>query len=262
MASHLASANLVEQHSQPQQHPQADSRIALRPDVILVRVADGSARLLDMRRQFYAVSASGRIFLEQALLHGTSAAVTAVARRFNADIEKVRRDFNGFLNELEKRHLISRGEKRQGGHCRPAQWCCQILVTGLAIVVAGASSMNAQAWALLLLARLCLRLFGWSTTLTAWRRCFPMRGGRARGAAGTIDEAVRHAAANHVLIMECKERALSCWALLRSAGFRADFVVGISPFPLAGHCWCEIDRQILSDDDERCRLFTPVILYS
>lgn len=77
-----------------------------------------------------------------------------------------------------------------------------------------------------------------------------------------IDDAVRRAAANHMVRAECKERALSCWALARQSGLRASLMVGIRTFPFEGHCWCELNQTVFSDDRDRCDQYTPVASYA
>ena len=78
----------------------------------------------------------------------------------------------------------------------------------------------------------------------------------------TIDAAVRGAASRHAFSVECKERSLSCWSLARAAGLPATVVLGINLFPVAGHCWCESGPWTLSDYEDRCQNFTPVVRYA
>ena len=77
-----------------------------------------------------------------------------------------------------------------------------------------------------------------------------------------LDDALRQTAAGHLLVMACKERALSCWALLRWAGAPAALVVGLDLFPLTGHCWCEVGSRIVTDFEDRCASYMPVARYS
>lgn len=123
-----------------------------------------------------------------------------------------------------------------------------------------------QAAVLLTLAYLCFTFFGWARTVAPWQRCarrLALADGTADPAAlDAVDGAVRDLAASLPLPVACKERALSCWTLARWAGLPATLVVGLDLFPLAGHCWCESGTRTLSDDAQRCALFTPILQYA
>src|SRR5262249_15885438 len=117
------------------------------------------------------------------------------------------------------------------------------------------------------LAYVAIRLFGWPATMAAWQRyhqkCSPRPGApRSHAAAQAADEAIRDAAGRHIFNVECKERALGCWSLLREQGFSAKLLLGIDFFPFASHCWCELGPLVLTDYEDRCERFTPVLTYA
>src|SRR5215471_342899 len=68
----------------------------LAPDVILLLVKDGTARLLDLWGNFYAISATGATMLFETLRQGTVAAAHKIAVQYNVDIYQVRRDLQVF----------------------------------------------------------------------------------------------------------------------------------------------------------------------
>jgi hypothetical protein len=72
---------------------------------------------------------------------------------------------------------------------------------------------------------------------------------------------VRECASRHPAGIECQERAIVCWRLLRELGLPARLIVGIDLYPFLGHCWCECEAQVVSDDAQRCYRFVPVIVY-
>jgi hypothetical protein len=119
---------------------------------------------------------------------------------------------------------------------------------------------------LLSTAKLSIRLFGWVRTVAAWQRRFPAAGSLiadgTEAAARGIDEAVCSAAAINPLGVACKERALACWALARTAGLPATLVIGIDLFPLTGHCWCEVGPWIVSDHPDNVTRYIPALRYS
>jgi hypothetical protein len=236
---------------------------SLSPDVILVTVHDGSARLLDMAGRFHAVPAVGTIMLQETLANGAAAAVNRVSQDYGVDTTQVRNDLAVFLRELEDQGLLCSRRNRPRWR-RTNTWLARLFLRpALYAIHRVLRSQEAKARALLGLARIAFGLFGWSRTISVWKEAHSRYAARQAGepeeqAVGELDEVVRAAAANHPLGVECKERALCCWALARAAGLDAAVVVGIDLFPLAGHCWCEVGSRTLSDYQDRCVAYTPV----
>jgi hypothetical protein len=244
----------------------AEPDYALAPDVILLPLHDGTARLLDLGGSFYAVPAVGAGMLRDTLDLGTAAAVRRAAEQYDVDVRQVQADLDTFLRRLEKEGLIRPRLARRGLRRSTTALALLILAPALFFAHRARPGPRARAAALLTLARLSFRLFGWSRTVAAWQWCHP-RGVESPPAneweatVRAIDEAVRQAAAGHALEVECKERSLCCWALARRAGVPAALVVGVALFPLAGHCWCESGPWMLGDDRDRCEAYTPVARY-
>jgi hypothetical protein len=233
-------------------------------DVLLVPATDGSARLLDLGGEFYAIGQVGATMLAETLARGPQAAALAIAERFGVAIDRVESDLQLFLKQLQDKGLLQRGPApaaRRGGKVLPYV----VILFTLRILQHGVRSLRVKAWILLALARLCFSVFGWTRTVAALQRCLPAANAAVtpeqHGAVTMVDQAVRRAAAGHLLRVECKERALGCWALLRSSGVAADLVIGIHLFPLTGHCWCEAGPWTLSDDQARCDGYQPVLRY-
>lgn len=228
----------------------------LEPDTVLLLTSDGSARLLDFDGYFYALSATAATMLTETIRCGETAAAKALAARYNdADPTQVRQDLNAFICELEHRRLIYRAGSR------PRGWDLRATVSHLALRPALGTirfflrNPHSSAWPFLTLAYLSIRLFGWSRAVAAWHRCLQPVDHRDprpddHAAAKAIDDAIRAKAARHLLNVSCKERALSCWALLRSADLPAALVLGINLFPLASHAWCELGSWVLTDYED------------
>jgi hypothetical protein len=243
--------------------PSAAAVFSLAPDVIFVTIHDGSARLLDMAGRFHAVPAVGTLMLQETLAHGAEAAVQRIAQEYGVEPGQVQHDLDVFLRELEDQGLLcglrTRQRRRTAGvglarlFLRPALYGIQRLVR----------APESKARALLGLARISFGLFGWTRIIAVWKEAHSRFASRQAGepeeqTVRALDQAVRAAAASHPFEVECKERALCCWALARSAGLDAALVVGINLFPLAGHCWCEVGSTILSDNHDHCADYTPV----
>jgi hypothetical protein len=252
------------------QGPTADTaEYAFASDVVYLPMQDGSARLLDLGGRFYAVSAIGAAMLKEMFERGTAGAAQHLAGQYGVDIRQVHTDLAAFLRDLERRQLLYRRHARPRIR-RPApalfSWLLAPLLYG---VRRGVRSLHAQAWMLLALAHLSCGLFGLTRTIAVWKRCScPAYGDMSAEAAAAaapvraVDAAVRRAAAKHVFQVECKERALCCWVLARAAGVPAALVIGVSGFPVQGHCWCEFGPWTFSDERDWCEMFTPVARYT
>jgi hypothetical protein len=238
----------------------------LAPDVILLLVSDGTARLLDLRGNFYAISATGATMLFETLRQGTVAAAHKIAAQYDVDIHQVRGDLQAFLEGLEPERLLHRPGPSPARHRPTSITPSLVLVPVLRCVHAWMPSVKARARALLVLAYISIRVFGLPRTLTVWRRLYHKIPHRhdvraVEQTARAIDGAVRAAAADHPLRLACKERALCCWALLRFEGLPATLVLGVDLFPFTSHCWCQLGSLVLSDDEDRCQRFTAVLSY-
>jgi hypothetical protein len=233
---------------------------------VLVPAPDGGARILDMNGSFHALSPVAVHMLQATLTEGPEAAVRQVARAHGADIRQVEADLDAFLAQLQAVGLLCRGRARRRRPGRTLAAC--LLVLPILWLIAHCRPLGRlRVSALLALSWLSFHGFGWGPTLAVWRRCFPqgtppLSPEQGRPVAQAVDEQVRRAAAGHLLPMACKERALCCWALARSAGLPAALVIGIQFCPLAGHCWCEAGPWTLGDDRDRCEPYQPIVRYT
>jgi hypothetical protein len=173
----------------------------------------------------------------------------------------VEADLQRFLAPLEQRGIL---ERRGKGRCRKSRVSLLPAIL-LKMIVAILPRGKARIAALLALARISFHLSGWPATVAAWKRQFPVRNhGHAfdQESARAIDEAVCTAAAHSPLGVNCKERALCCWALAREAGCPAELVIGVELFPLSGHCWCEAGPWVVSDHADKCARYIPALRYA
>jgi hypothetical protein len=255
----------------------SDYRLA--PHVIFLRVQDGSARLLALGGNFYAISQIGAQMLYETLTMGVATAAARIATEYQAELSHVQNDLYAFLHDLEEKRLIFHTQRSQGAFQSKNILPLLVLMPLLHCISVFPTKLERKTWALLTLASVSIRVFGWPKTIESWGAGKPnsyrAEAGQvptqkhAPGNATTeleqsakdIDEVVRTVTARHPLHVECKERALSCWWLLRSAGFSARLVLGVSLFPLECHCWCEVGQCVLSDDQDWCEQFTPIISY-
>jgi hypothetical protein len=237
-------------------------------DAVLLLLEDGTARLLDFGGEFYALSHTAADMLSRVLQGDVALAAQQIAEDYRIAPQEAQADLVAFLQELEQRRLIDHVETGAAAYGHRMRGAGAILPPLLRGIHAVPISLTGRARALLTLAYASIRCFGWPTTLRVCQHYY----GRPKlqtQPSGLCDEAVvreiegvvRATAARHLLPVECKERALCCWALLRSMHLPARLVVGIELFPLTSHCWCELGNRTLCDAADKCGRFTPVLTY-
>jgi hypothetical protein len=237
-----------------------ESGFDLAQDVALVPAPDGSGRLLDMNGNFYALPTDSFSLLQSLLQSGRGGTVASLAERLGGDVAAAEAEVGAFLEELQAERVICRHGQRPRRRLRAA---LAYLLAPLVWLGARAPGWRLKAWLLLPLAWLSVRLAGWTATRRAWtlwssRTQRPSSPGTEQ-VVSAIDMAVRSAASWHVVGVECKERALTAFALLRVARRPASLVVGVQFFPLGGHCWCSSGARTVGDVSEHCATFTPVL---
>jgi hypothetical protein len=114
---------------------------------------------------------------------------------------------------------------------------------------------------MLAFARLSCRQAGLAATAEAWRRRFGT-GGHADAEVVAEEAGIIHATATrHWLRVDCKERALTAWAVARRKGVDATVVIGLRLYPLGGHAWCRVGDRIIADNPEFCAAHKPILEY-
>lgn len=250
-------------------HSESDvtqSDYCLRPNVIFLLIQDGSARLLDLGGNFYTISQIGAEMLNETLKVGAATAAGRIATKYGVELSYVQNDLYAFLHNLEEKRLIRRFRKSRRAIRYTEILQFMFFMPLLRCISRFPTSLEKRTWALLMLATISIHLFEWPGTIAVWRYCLQKNAstratGKLKRSAQELDEIVRTAASRHPLRVECKERALSCWWLLSSAGIPAKLVLGVQLFPLKCHCWCEAGQLVLTDDRDQCGQFTPVLSY-
>jgi hypothetical protein len=245
----------------------------LAPHVVLALAWDGSSRLIDVGDHCYALPVLATTLLATTLQEGKDAAVSQVASRCVVPPERVRKDLDVFLTNLLRRGLLTRA----AGHGRPRKPLRQLVACSLAGLLRWllrkspsgkrtARSDRRRAGALLAMAHASLKILGWAQTVELWQATSEAPPDAAISADPArleqVPEAIRRAVSRSLFPVDCKARALCCWAMLRSAGHPARLLVGIDLFPFLGHCWCESASGDVNDGGDRAGRFTPVLQYA
>jgi hypothetical protein len=237
----------------------------LAPTVALALVDDGSSRLLDLGGRFYGLPPVSTEILLAALRGASERTAELVAARCGVSVDRVRSDARLFLKELARRRLLVRRSAARGNQRTEAR-LNRLLFPGMKALRRAFRACGHDVWGLLALVRLSIGFFGWLRTLQLCREFKPtghyqLSAADAERQIAAIDRLVRDCAARHPLKTECKERAIACWVLLRELGLPARLVVGIDLYPFLGHCWCECQGHVVSDDAERCYRFCSILSY-
>lgn len=241
-----------------------EARYRLTPDVVVLLLADRSARVLNLGGDFFALSESAADLFGEILRTDPDTAAQCIARRHQADARQVRRDLESYIQTLVQGSVL---RPAHGPESDRQPQTVTALMGLLGMVHRLRSRPEAQAGWLLLLAYVAVRRWGWPATVRCWQRFYRDRDQEGIALENQqewidrIEAAVRSATARHLLPVACKERALCGWGLLRAHGLPAKLVLGIELFPLASHCWCQLGERVIGDLPERCARFTPVMSY-
>ncbi len=220
----------------------------------------GDGCIVDLNGSFYAVSSVGAAMLRDTIEGGRAAAITRSAARYGVEETRIATDLDDLLGNMTRRGLLRRGHSRRPSGVRRVLASAIAGMTAVALRLARAERSRARI--ALTSARVSFLLLGWNATVSAWRARFGAGRAAPSDSQRVIDEAVRGAAARHMMNVDCKERALACFALARSAGLPATLVVGVDFYPLAGHSWCEIGHRVIGDEESHVRRFTPAFRLS
>jgi hypothetical protein len=203
--------------------------------------------------------------LRRTLDAGQAEAARQIAAEYNVDRAAIQSDLLDLLRTLVGKGLIRWGDDspRVLGLRRAAA----ALVSYPAVMIAAlVGKPRLKALVLLAFARLSFALAGWARTIEAFQKYavspfsnFDGPGDRQK-VVDSIENAIR-CSANALRAISCKERALGCWFMLRTAGVPARLVMGVRLSPFSAHCWCEVDERILLDTPDNCRGYTPIVCY-
>jgi hypothetical protein len=238
----------------------------LGPDVLLIPVEDGSARLLDFAGKTFAISDVAARMLSATLAFGPETAAARCARHWGVEIERVQADLETLLTNLVKQGLLVRRDQTSRRPSLSESLAARAVSAFVRVTCFLRPKAVGQARGLLTVANLSCRWLGWPNTVRAWQRSFPLskrplQGLSADVALQTIDIAVRQALASSAMHHACKERGLTGWALARRAGLSPRLVIGINLCPLHAHCWAQLGTTYLGDSPERCLQYQPVQIY-
>src|SRR3989440_8356843 len=127
-----------------------DSDYRLAPHVIFLRIQDGSARLLDLGGNFYAISQMGAQMLNESLTVGTATAADRIATEYSAELSHVQNDLHAFLHDLEEKRLISHNQRSQDAFQSKNILPLLVPVPLLRCISVCPASLEKKTWALLM----------------------------------------------------------------------------------------------------------------
>jgi hypothetical protein len=233
-------------------------RPVLGPDVLLVRVVDGTSRLLDLSGRFLGLAPGTTSLLCDAMESGREAAARTMAAATGVATERIGDDLDTLISTLQHAGFLDgdRNASRRGGRT-PGRQSGAFLRRLLA--AAGRSTWGIRL--LLGLAWVSFRALGWPRTVALWGSCTGHSSDSSEDPVAAVADAVVLAAAGNPMPVACKEKALVSWALLKNRGQAARLVLGVELFPFGSHCWCEAGGRHVADFADRCDAFEVVRIY-
>ena len=238
----------------------------LAADVVVVPVADGSARVLDLKGKFFALSQVAAQMLCETIEHGPELAAQHIASRWGIELPRAKADLDAFQTQLLHQGLLiptGQTDARPGLRVRLGSL---IIAALIGFTCLSRRTLRRRAIGLLTLANLSCKWLGWVPTVQLWQRAFPkapnlLEGEAAEAASQTVDAAVRQALADSTFSHACKERGLTSWAIARLHGLAPTLTLGVSLCPVHGHCWARLGDTFLGDETERCAQYQVVKTY-
>src|SRR5262249_2156762 len=162
---------------------------------------------------FYAVSPVGAAMLRETLESGPVVAVRNIAAAYGVEAEQVQADLGDLLRDLEQKGVI----RRRGSSLPRHPWRRRLARAAIPLLLPGTDrravrAARWRAWGLVSSAWISIALFGWSATVRSWQQHYarvPIRPYPAAlaGRAARLDALVRTVTAEHLLYVDCKERA-------------------------------------------------------
>ena len=123
-----------------------------------------------------------------------------------------------------------------------------------------ASKVPSMLWCgfLILLAKVAISVFSFGHTVRwIYRRIqrIPERASVDWEGVKATEHAIAMTAALYPGRARCLEQSLVLYYVLGRQGVRAEFKMGIQPFPFVAHAWIEYQGQLLNDVEEHVRQF-------
>ncbi len=245
-------------HAGDAAHAKASGHV-LTADTALIVMDDGNGFILDLAKHVHALTPVATDMIRWRLEGGRDAALDRLAEVYAADRATLGRDLDCIWDALTSEGVIVPSEQSappRGADI--ASFLARLQTTLLKLPL----PLRAQAWLGLALCRVSFGLAGFAATTAEWQRKIARGQESPSGQADAIGATVREVCARHWLRVDCKERALTIWALARRAGADPTVVVGLRPYPLSGHAWCQIGETILGDKPVFCDTHQPVFRYA
>lgn len=236
------------------------SRYRLNPNVHVILVKDGTSRILNLDGFFIALPVISTLMLKLILQYEFSVVVNKLADQFKTDQFRISKDLSVFLKKLEALKVITKSPAKQIIKLSYLLQCFLEITVPLTTEI---PNKLIQHKVLLLLAWCSFKLFGWNKTVNSWKQYFYNQTVSPTKSVSVlkISEEIQVAVSRHFIKMDCKEKAIVCWAICQKEGIPASLVLGINLYPLSSHFWCEFEGNSLTDNKERCNRFFPLIMY-
>jgi len=114
-------------------------------------------------------------------------------------------------------------------------------------------------WAFVELLRVDLQLLRGFPVVYEYVRRYPVRNHRPSARTDMeICHAVDLASVFYFKPVRCLQRSAAAATLLRLAGYPAEMVIGVQPWPFRAHAWVEVSGRIVNDKPYTSDMYTPM----
>ena len=230
----------------------------LAPDTALAIAETANGNLVDLNGAILALTPVAAEMVVRRLETGRQATIEAMARAYDAPASRIGADLDQLWNDLIRRGLIVAADQAKA---RPRAGRARIFAWMTDYAMSLPLPFSLRAGLMLAFARLSCARCGLAATAEAWRHRFGT-GGRTDADDVAAEATIIHTVATrHWIRVDCKERALTCWAVARRQGIDATISIGLRSFPLGGHAWCRVGDRIIGDDAQICASHQTLIEY-
>ncbi|MHB8126171.1 MAG: lasso peptide biosynthesis B2 protein [Desulfitobacteriaceae bacterium] len=242
-----------------------DSQYTLADDVILIRLVDGTGRLLKISGNSFLLPEVSMDMLCNVLEQGFNNAIEKISVDYQITEKRAEADLKNLINTMLKRELIVDKSKLVNQETKK-RFLLPLITCMLSLLIINLNiSTIIKAKMLLGYAFFSIKLFGLTDTIYYFQKCF--KNLRDSSICCTekrikdIEKAVRIGTAGFILPVSCKESSLCCSVLLGAAGIQNKIVLGIRLFPMSCHAWCTHNNVVIADTYEKCKYFKPFKIY-
>ena len=219
----------------------------LRRNAVVLDLGDNAYVAMALGGETLALSRSAYEIHSLAISTGVEGAKRGISARYNVPEARVARDM-----KILKQRLCKAGILTRPGRHRPTarRFVAMVLAKLCADGIARATSPIRQAEQAICWARRAVMLADLESAIQGWCDVFGRSSDKQMMDCRPDLDALHGGIRRQALGVDCKVTSLAAFALLRHLGQPATLHVGVRPYPLRAHAWCELAGIAVTDDSE------------